>query len=69
MDEKYSQFNNRILEKMPYPLAKLYFLMLNEKNPRIKFRDLVKVFIGVLKYLSIICIAEYRLYSSILKHQ
>ncbi|MCP4006622.1 MAG: hypothetical protein GY725_20780 [bacterium] len=51
--------DERILEKMPYPLAHLYQEMLDEKEPRIRFRGLIKVFAGGLKYLSLICIADY----------
>ncbi len=47
------------IEKMPYPVAHLYAEMRDEPDARLRFRNLIKVFIGGLKYVSLICIADY----------
>lgn len=49
----------KILAGMPYPLAHLYQALLDAEEPRQRFESLVTVFAGGLKYLSIVCIADY----------
>jgi hypothetical protein len=47
------------IEAMPYPIAHLHKEMREEEDPRIRFRGLIKVFASGLKYVSLICLADY----------
>lgn len=44
---------------MPYPIARLFVEMLEEEDPRLLFRGLIKLFAGGIKYVSLIAIADY----------
>lgn len=53
------KYLNEKKSELPQPISKLYENYQSEEDERIKLRELIKLFTGLLKYLGVISISEY----------